>query len=204
MIRIFALLLLPLAALLPPAARAEALPALYDVSGVAAGDVLNLRAGPSASAARLGTLASDAVGVEVTALSEDGRWGRVNMGEAAGWVAMRYLARQVGPDWDSLAAPLACSGTEPFWSAEYDPAAQTFTLRSPGDPVGRRLDILGHRSTAGRSGRIGVLLPEGFALLAAENCSDGMSDRAHGISISLFPTPGAAAEGLSGCCSLAR
>lgn len=196
---------LALALLLPLAAQAETLPALHDVTGVAAGDVLNLRAGPAASAARLGALAPDARGVEVTALSADGSWGRVNAGEAAGWVAMRYLVRQAGPDWDSLAAPLACSGTEPFWSADYDPAARAFTLRGPEDPVGRRLDMLWHRATAGRSGRIGVLLPEGFALLAAEDCSDGMSDRAFGLSIALFPAGGgAAAAGLSGCCALAR
>lgn len=202
MIRALALLLLPLAA------QAETLPALHEVTGVAAGDVLNIRAEPSASAARLGALAPGAAGVEVTALSPDGRWGRVNAGEASGWVAMRYLARQTGPGWDGLAAPLACSGTEPFWSADYDPAARAFTLRTPEDPAGRRLDVLWHRATAGRSGRIGVLLPEGFALLAAEDCSDGMSDRAYGLSISLFPAAGPAAEGaaagLSGCCSLAR
>lgn len=50
-------------------AAAQDLPAVYDVAGVAADDVLNVRAEPSAEAPVLRTLAPDAGGIEVVALS---------------------------------------------------------------------------------------------------------------------------------------
>ncbi|MGB3280174.1 MAG: peptide-binding protein, partial [Pseudorhodobacter sp.] len=46
-------------------ARAETLPALFDVTGVAADDVLNLRAAPDGVAEILGALGPSAKDVEV-------------------------------------------------------------------------------------------------------------------------------------------
>ena len=53
------------------------LPTLFDVSGVSAGDRLNIRDRPSASGAVIGTLAPDATGVEVVA--ERNGWAMVNL-----------------------------------------------------------------------------------------------------------------------------
>ena len=60
-------LALLLALALPSGAAAKGLPALHDVTGVAADDVLNVRARPDASAPVLGALTPDATGVEVVA-----------------------------------------------------------------------------------------------------------------------------------------
>ena len=89
--RALALVFLLLAA---PAVADGPLPALFDVAGVGGGDRLNVREGPDARTAVVGSLAPDAKGVEVVAVDAAGAWGRVNTGERAGWVAMRYLAPQ--------------------------------------------------------------------------------------------------------------
>lgn len=62
------------------AATFDAWPALYDVSGVASDDVLNIRAEPSADAPIIGTLAHDATNVEIIRDGENG-WGLVNTDE---------------------------------------------------------------------------------------------------------------------------
>lgn len=191
----------------------ETLPALYRVSGVPADDVLNLRDAPDAGAAQQGSLPPDATGVEVVALSQDGKWARVNLGEGAGWVARRFLTREAGPDWLSLDRPMTCFGTEPFWSLAYDPARRNMTLAQMGDengPLGLWIDW--HLTSASRPGQIGWKIDgparSGFATLTAEACGDGMSDRAYGISVSFFLNPaqesGAAPLALAGCCSLAN
>lgn len=207
MIRIFLawlLLALPVAA--------QELPALHDVTGVAASDVLNIRAEPSAGADILATLPPDAQGVEVVGLSADGAWGRVNSAEISGWVAMRYLARIDTPGWISLDAPMKCYGTEPFWSLEYNPAEQNMWLDVMGEQGKLGLWMDWHVATQGRNNQIGWHLQgparQGFATLTAESCSDGMSDRQMGLSISLFLNPAqesaATPLGLSGCCTLAK
>ena len=91
------------------------LPTLFDVSGVSAGDRLNIRDRPSASGAVIGTLAPDATGVEVVA--ERNGWAMVNTAERAGWVNARYLAYRTDV-WTAGALPatLNCLGTEPFWA----------------------------------------------------------------------------------------
>lgn len=115
-------------------ADAPDLPALFRVSGVAANDGLNLRASASGSAERLGTLPPDAINVEVVELSANQAWGRVNTGEASGWVSMKFLAAQPGPPWYELRIPLTCYGTEPFWHLRIDPAPSTAILQRPEGP----------------------------------------------------------------------
>ena len=190
-------------ALALPAGAAD-LPALHAVTGVGSGDVLNIRAAPSAGAARLGALAPDARDVEVVELSPDGRWGRVNAGEGSGWVSLRYLAAQPGPAWHEMRTPLACYGTEPFWALAADPAAGTATLERPGeDPAALRIDW--SAPAAGRGGILGWSLSgaaRGFAVLRAGPCSDGMSDRVMGLSLELFLNGPEGPAGHSGCCRL--
>jgi uncharacterized membrane protein len=207
MIRIF---LLSLFLAFP--AFSQGFPALYDVSGVAANDVLNIRANTDFNAPVIGTLAPDATGVEVVGLSSDGKWGRVNSGESSGWVALRFLDRQSGPEWISLDRPMTCSGTEPFWSLAYSPDRRNMMLSRMGEDHDLGLWINWHMETEGRMGQIGWHLSgparEGFATLTAESCNDGMSDRAFGLSITLFMNAAdesaAPPLGLAGCCSLSR
>jgi uncharacterized membrane protein len=194
-------LILLLALALP--AGAQTLPALYAVTGVAEGDTLNIRATPDGSGQKLGTLPRDAQDVEVVGLSDNGRWGQVNTGEASGWVAMRYLARQPGPDWTALQSPLTCGGTEPFWSARYDPARRDVTFDLMGEGA-RTLGVLWSAAASGRVGVIGFSLAEGgFAVLKGAACSDGMSDRSMGLALDLYLGDGPGGAGYSGCCRLA-
>lgn len=110
-----ALLLLLILAAPAHATQEYILPTLFDVTGVAADDVLNIRQLPDADAPIIGTLSPDAKGIEV--VEDTGGWGRVNSGEGSGWVSMRYMAYRTDV-WHEGALPdgFSCFGTEPFWS----------------------------------------------------------------------------------------
>lgn len=190
-----------LLALLALPVRAEQLPALHSVTGVAADDVLNIRAAPSAEADVIGTLAPDASGVEVLAVNDG--WATVNAGEQTGFVALRFLARDPGPDWNTLRSPLSCLGTEPFWSLTLDPAAGQATTMTPEDTEPQSLRIGTVWPALPWSPNAALSLPTGIAVLSPAECSDGMSDRSYAIAIDVFLT-GTSGERLSGCCLLVQ
>jgi len=198
MTRLLVLLIL----LLPvPALAQERFPALYDVVGVATDDVLNVRAGPSASEPIIGTLAPDARNIEIVA-RPDGNWGRVNTGERAGWASMRYLARQPGQGWGMIPAALACFGTEPFWSLDIT-AGNTGFFATP--EVTTPLTVTDRVAGVARPDRFAIMAEgsEGdvTAIVSYEACNDGMSDRLYGMALDVLMEPGVL---YSGCCSLAR
>ena len=80
------------------AAAQDYLPQLYDVTVVETWDTLNVREAPDGKAAVIGTLRSNAKGVELLERDASGKWGRVNVGERSGWVALRFLKAQA-PLW---------------------------------------------------------------------------------------------------------
>lgn len=194
MIRLVALIL----ALFPLSLRAEVLPVLHDVVGVAADDVLNLRAGPGTSFPIVGSLAPDARGVEVVAVT--GGWAVVNMPESTGYAALRYLKPQPGPDWTALEGDLQCLGTEPFWNLSITPGTGTAQFSTPEAPTPEVLTI-GTRWPGGAQSTPALALDGGFLALRGQACSDGMSDRRYGIAADLYLTRDGAAH-LSGCCTL--
>lgn len=188
----------------PGSAVADTFPALYSVTGVRSDDVLNVRAVPNASASQLGYLEPDATGVEVIALSDNGRWGQVNMVERAGWVSMRYMTRDDAPEWYSGAAPLSCLGTEPFWSVTASLPGNTVTFSTPEVTL---------NSTTQADALPGTVFPrtlalplrgdaEGMIVVRAESCFDNMSDRAYGLTALLYRAD--TAEGYAGCCLLSQ
>lgn len=191
-----AALVLALSLALP--AAAEVLPALYDVSGVAVGDRLNIRAAPSASAPILGSLAPDARGVEVVALAGEGRWAQVNTGEGTGFVALRYLRAEDAAPWTALETTLTCRGTEPFWALTYDPAAGTVQFDTP---EAKRSLTLRQAWPGDGTAPAALATDRGFVTLEGRACSDGMSDRAYGIAAWVFPPVGPV---LGGCCGLGQ
>lgn len=202
MIRIL-LVLLALAAG-PAAATQDAWPALFDVTGVAANDVLNVRARPDASAPIVGTLAPDARNVEVIRADEHYRWGLVNIGEGTGWASLAYLARHPG-QWDGhIPASLSCSGTEPFWSLDLSPSS----IRLDGVDLPARDFGAGLRESASnRRDRWSFRAwDEGTSLtgvVISTDCSDGMSDRSYGLSLDLILSTETGFDHYAGCCSLA-
>lgn len=190
---------------LSTSAMAQPLPQLYDVTGVAAGDVLNIRASDSASAEIIGTLPRDAQAVEVVAINDAGNWGQVNTAERAGWVNLTYLAaRGVHIDHYNLPDGLFCMGTEPFWSAQNTGGQLHFD--TPDAPA--RDMAIWMAQDSGIEGDLRRMLQfagiggPGMGFIYPAQCSDGMSDRAYGLAISLMTAPDSAM--LSGCCTLSR
>lgn len=175
---------------------AAPVPALFDVSGVVADDVLNVREEPSAGSEVIGTLSSDAVGVEVVDLTLDGKWGRVNVGELSGWVSMRYMQPQPEAAEVWMTPRFVCSGTEPFWSLTVEQG------------VGAQFQIMGEAEQnlpagllqpgAGVIDRFALPLGHNVAILRQMQCHDGMSDRAYGLDVGLMLNGSL----FAGCCTL--
>lgn len=194
-----------LAALLWPAlalAQGTLLPQLHDVTGVAADDVLNIRAEPSGSAPIIGALAPDLRGVEVVALNPAGTWGQVNMPESSGWVFMRYMApRGVHIDHFNLPVGMRCFGTEPFWIMRHDRGRLRIDAPDTGPQV-FEIDIAQDSGTGELRRMIRAHGSAGplTAYIHPAACNDGMSDRAYGLAIGMMT--GESGPLLTGCCSL--
>lgn len=189
-------LLLALALSQPLAA--QELPALFNVTGVAASDVLNIRAEPSASAAIVGTIAPDALGIEVVAMKGD--WALINHSQGQGYVAASFLAHDGKPNWSELTTTLYCSGTEPFWLITFDPAASRATFDMfDGEPSEWAVKMTWPRSE--RSDLVAIDMGDKIAVLRPQECSDGMSDTAFGIAFDMLITDDMGG-GYQGCCSL--
>lgn len=203
--RFLKILALGLVAILPMGLAAQPLPALYHVQGVAADDVLNIRAEPTTSAPIIGTLAPDARGIEVVARNAAGTWGQVNTGEQSGWVSLRFMARSgVHIDHYNLPVGLRCFGTEPFWSLENTGGAWAY--RTP-EASRDGLEIWIAQDTGIAEDLRRMVLFNGMggpatAFIHPAECNDGMSDRAYGLAIGVMLSPSALL--LSGCCSLTR
>lgn len=183
-----------------PVAAEVALPALYRVVGVAADDVLNIRIEPRAGATKIGELPPDAVGVEVIALSESGRWGMIATLEGNGWVSMGYLALDNSAG-AGFPRPMVCRGTEPFWSLRLAEDEDRF-LWVGEEPA--NLTTQDEQEVAGgyllsMTDETGVL--HDLTITRAE-CSDGMSDRRFGWSAAMRVNGPTGPEALQGCCSL--
>lgn len=184
----------------------ELFPALYDVTGVASDDVLNVRAGTGASHPIIESLAYNDRHIEIIKLSADGKWGQIGYPEANGWASMHYLQRQVGQSGPSLPRPISCGGNEPFWSINFSQGGNEFT--EPGQmphilptvwegiPDGMPPVSYGIKM-AGGTGEIN-------AVVTRSQCSDGMSDRAYGFEINALLSGAIGNRMLTGCCALQR
>jgi uncharacterized membrane protein len=182
-------LLLTLSAL---AVSAMAAPATYEVTGVAPGDVLNIRLAPRASAPKVGQFGPRDSGIKL--YERRGDWalvGRDNPNRPDGWVNARFLKQTVAAA--RVRLPLACLGTEPFWSLKILSAARA-VYDDPETPS-RRYRVADFR----RSGADATLrlVPGGRVAIAADRCSDGMSDNVYPYAVRLT-LPGG--RRLSGCC----
>jgi len=179
-------------------AMAEQGPGVYSVTGVAADDVLNIRAEPSADAPVVGSYAPDRSYIEVLALSPDGRWGQVGLPEGNGWVAMRYLVGHAAGE-TAIPRPFRCVGTEPFWTITFGDGTADYA-----SPEGSTALSVGAEAAAAD----GVLatLTEGsggtWTVIASRGqCSDGMSDRIYGWTGVVFRQTTAGNALLQGCCT---
>ena len=88
----------------------------FEVTGVAANDVLNIRDKPSGSSVKIGYFEPDRSIVEVLGTNQSGRWGYVQAGEVMGWTSMRYLTPSTLVTFGGTDIPvgLVCFTEEPF------------------------------------------------------------------------------------------
>lgn len=195
-----------LAFLWPSLAMAQAFPALYDVTGVASDDVLNIRNSANEAAEISGSLPPDTKGVEVLGLSPDGKWALVNGAQASGYVALRFLVAE-GGDWLDLQKPIHCVGTEPFWGLSYDPVKKVALFSgADGSAKAQAVQTLWPGTPINNVAAIGLAGVEGQTMLVLKGaaCSDGMSDTAFAITADLFlhAATGKSPVNYTGCCSI--
>lgn len=89
----------------------------FNVYGVRADDVLNIRDKPSGSGLKIGYFPYFSVAIEVMRTTPNGKWGYVRLnGELMGWVSMRYLTPATIETYGNTEIPLglSCITTEPF------------------------------------------------------------------------------------------
>ena len=184
-------------------------PTYHRVVGVAVDDTLNIRSAPSARSEDIGDLPFDATGIEVTEFNEDRSWARISAGEKDGWISTRFLQADTVPTFPQTSVPhgLICGGTEPFWALGL--YGQDARYSHPDDTD---IDFAFDAATVAE-GRIGspALITVATdrnevieATITGATCSDGMSDRTYGWSVTLqFIAPGKR-RFLEGCCHLPR
>jgi uncharacterized membrane protein len=184
-------------------------PAYYRVVGVAGDDSLNIRSAPGANSPDIGDLSHEARAIEVTGLNEDGTWARIAAGERDGWVSTRFLAPDTVPTIAPTSVPqgMLCVGTEPFWSLGLNGTMARY--RHPSDG---QMD-LAFESALVAEGRLGTPAMLTYvtdrndvidATITGVTCSDGMSDRTYGWSVTLRLFAPGQNRFLEGCCSLPR
>ena len=178
------------------------LPAIFEVTGLTAGDHLNVRAGPSAKAKDIGDLTAGTL-VEVTQIDPNVGWAQIVYGEWTAWAYARFLTAVDTPllSGTDLPANMNCGGTEPFWDVQISNGR----VADFGMMGGAR--VMEDISHAGKSSnhilKQSIQTESWSAFLEKRQCSDGMSDRQMGIAIELLATgDDADFRHLSGCCSV--
>ncbi len=201
-----AFVFLALPALAPPALGAPelglGLPALFDVTGVAPNDRLNIRRAPAAGSERIGAYAPDRQGIEIIALSDNGRWGEVVTDGKNGWVSMRFL-RLRKDSFATFPKYLSCFGTEPFWSMIITDESARFE-RMGQAPVAWRIPWwTGSANNAYGSFAISLVGDSDgrLGILSRQRCIDGMVDASFGWTLFLVQQ----GQGLlTGCCTMQK
>jgi uncharacterized membrane protein len=185
-------------------AAGQDFPALYRVTGVAANDVLNIRAEPSARSAVIGSLAPTQTNIEVIAVTTDGRWAMLNSGEGQGWSATRYLSRMSSGSWLDGTQTLSCFGTEPFWQLVAFLPGHQAEYHTPENGGVNLVTDAGVLPSTQFPPTLAIPFSgahQGMAVLRPDACNDGMSDLGYGISAQVYFR--GEIQGLSGCCTLA-
>lgn len=184
----------------------------FQIDGVAADDVLNIRSSPDAASGLVaaipaGTANIDGLGMPLKV--GQASWQRVRYGGAVGWVNARFLKPNASapPAAPTRAAggvlllqPLLCFGTEPFWALEFGADGSATCGQSCDGPAGLRV-VNVQVSPKGDPEGFDILTAKGAVYLRAVmertgQCSDGMSDNRYPFVFSGVGVPGP----LGGCC----
>lgn len=172
----------------------------YRVTHVDEGDMLTIRAKPSAEADEIGSYGRTAQPIEVFEVKKG--WGRVSTNGQTGWVSMAKLAPYEPRKIKTLGLPqgLQCLGTEPFWNADFSEGE--VTLSGVETASGGTMAIKSATRAKGKDWPLHILLDDGksSALVTPKSCSDGMSDAGYGWTATLMMHGAKGTEVLSGCC----
>lgn len=174
-------------------------PQLATVTGVSAGDTLNIRSESRGSSADIGDLQPSST-VEVLEVEQTGKWARILHEEGSGWIAARFLnATPYKTTHAGVPLGLMCIGTEPFWSLSLN-TDQTLTFEQPS--FGRRTlnSTWSTRSVNSGGAVYGIANQDVQAILRRASCSDGMSDRIYGWEVDVLTNGAEQPTLLSGCC----
>jgi len=164
------------------AAPAEA-QVVYSVFGVRQGDMLNMRAQPSAYAPIVQAIPFNGEGIVLSGRTAPNGWVEAIYQRRRGWVNGRFLGFG-GAGRYQLPAFLDCSGTEPFWSIGLAPG----TARAEMMFAERRYFFRLIRAQQAMN-RTDIWLIRGAArpgdlrlIVRHEACNDGMSDNRYPFS----------------------
>ena len=161
----------------------------YEVTGVSANDVLNIRSTPRALARKVGEYGPRDKGIRI--YRRDGNWALTGRIKPLGWVNGRFLKATTTTA--QLQLPISCTGTEPFWSLTISSALRA-TYSDP-ETASRHYRVSGFERV-GKGARL-HLGGSGATLIKAGACSDGMSDKRYPHSLRLVLPDGGE---LRGCC----
>lgn len=195
--------------LLAQTAQAYDWPARYSVIGVASGDLLAIRADTDIESDVLAGYVYDAKAIEVIELSDDGTWGRVNVSDTTGWVAMENMLRVEG----EVPTTYACFGSNPSWNFDLSESGAS-RWQTP-DTVGaakfeteaNKLNFKGNIVLTETSARPGLSI-DFKAKMAPQACTYPGTENKFGLKVDMLLkgyTGFASPEGdetVSGCCSL--
>lgn len=174
--------------------EAPFVPYLAEVSGLSAGDHLNVRYEPTHRSDDLGDLNAGTV-VEVLEHDGDDRWARIIWEEGSAYISRRYIT-ELSPEVGKLdlTRNLECLGTEPFWTLRLFKNGNATFKALDGNPLAATLREVRGDFTVDHSK---TYLTDYFsAKVDIMHCSDGMSDRTYGYGVTTV------IEGrpLTGCC----
>ncbi len=185
-----------------PAPDGLPLPAVFSVTNVQAGDLLNVRAQASPSAPILSGYQPNAPVVVLAYLANG--WAQISVGETLGYVNGNFLTRGGGVQTQSgMQLGLICRGTEPFWTLKMDDDG-TVTYESLINGAEQPASLnLASASTITNSYPYHFGAPPYSGTMTQQVCSDGMSDIQYGWGMTLIkPKQGGGWETLNGCCTL--
>ncbi len=190
------------------AMQAQAADNLFQVTGVAQNDVLNIRAEPNPTAEKIGSLPYNAISVKAVGeirATGSSQWRQIQVDDQTGWVNINFLTPQKPPlteDPVFFSEPLNCSGTEPFWAFQVNGKQGELDTLSDG---GTRILFDTIRTAEARPtvwilrGRQQSTDASTVAMLEKTNiCSDGMSDLTYRYSLRLDVADG---PFYAGCCN---
>ncbi len=180
-------------------------PSYFEVSGVAANDVLNIRQRPDANSEIVGSFTPGEKLVEV--VLRNGNWGYVMTGEQMGWVSTKFLTPIEVPriGQSSIPVGLKCLGNEPFWDITLDENSVSLSNMGEEDQA---FNIVTAGGYLARGGWDGFIVASGqqsmmtVVLSTGVQCSDGMSDRDYGWRADMLITDNSGTQGKTGCCTL--